>query len=51
MCNVKVHVNILILLHRIQGPQPVPGVVKYRGTARVIAMVYREEGLVMFILM
>jgi len=29
---------------RIQGPQPVPGVVKYRGTARVIAMVYREEG-------
>ena len=32
------------LLCRIQGPQPVPGVVKYRGTARVIAMVYREEG-------
>lgn len=29
---------------RIQGPQPVPGQVKYRGTARVIAMVYREEG-------
>jgi len=29
---------------RIQGPQPVPGVVKYQGTARVIAMVYREEG-------
>jgi len=29
---------------RIQGPQPVPGEVKYRGTARVIAMVYREEG-------
>jgi len=29
---------------RIQGPQPVPGVVKYRGTARVILMVYREEG-------
>ena len=31
---------------RIQGPQPVPGEVKYRGTARVIAMVYREEGWV-----
>lgn len=29
---------------RIQGPQPVCGEVKYRGTARVIAMVYREEG-------
>jgi len=29
---------------RIQGPQPETGVVKYRGTARVIAMVYREEG-------
>ena len=31
---------------RIQGPQPVCGEVKYRGTARVIAMVYREEGWV-----
>jgi len=29
---------------RIQGPQPVPGEVKYRGTARAIATVYREEG-------
>jgi len=29
---------------RIQGPQPVAGVTKYRGTARVIAMVYKEEG-------
>ena len=28
----------------VQGPQPVPGEVKYRGTARVIGMVYREEG-------
>ncbi|XP_054262111.1 mitochondrial 2-oxodicarboxylate carrier [Macrosteles quadrilineatus] len=29
---------------RIQGPQPVPGQVKYRGTLATIAIVYREEG-------
>ena len=29
---------------RIQGPQPVPGTVTYRGTFKVIAMVYRNEG-------
>ncbi|XP_041469675.1 mitochondrial 2-oxodicarboxylate carrier-like [Lytechinus variegatus] len=29
---------------RIQGPQPVPGEVKYKGCFRTIAMVYREEG-------
>lgn len=29
---------------RIQGPQPIPGQVKYRGTAKVILMVYKEEG-------
>ncbi|XP_071504975.1 mitochondrial 2-oxodicarboxylate carrier-like [Diadema setosum] len=29
---------------RIQGPQPVPGQVKYKGCFRTIAMVYREEG-------
>lgn len=29
---------------RIQGPQPVPGVVKYRSTTGAIVMVYREEG-------
>ncbi len=29
---------------RIQGPQPVPGQVKYHGTLRTIAMVQREEG-------
>ena len=27
-----------------QGPQPVPGSVKYRGTLAAIATVYREEG-------
>jgi len=29
---------------RIQGPQPTPGVVKYRGTVKTIALVYKEEG-------
>ena len=29
---------------RIQGPQPEPGRIKYRGTARAIATVYKEEG-------
>merc|ERR1719225_1853453 len=29
---------------RIQGPQPEEGKVKYRGTARVILTVYKEEG-------
>ena len=29
---------------RIQGPQPQPGVIKYRGTARAIVTVFREEG-------
>ncbi len=29
---------------RIQGPQPVPGRVKYSGTLRTIALVRREEG-------
>ena len=29
---------------RIQGPQPDPGVVKYRGTMKVMSMVYKEEG-------
>ena len=29
---------------RIQGPQPEPGRIKYRGTARAILTVYREEG-------
>lgn len=29
---------------RIQGPQPIPGEIKYRGTARVLTIVYREEG-------
>lgn len=29
---------------RIQGPQPVPGVIKYRTTMRSIATVYTEEG-------
>ena len=31
---------------RIQGPQPESGKVKYRGTARAILTVYREEGWV-----
>lgn len=29
---------------RIQGPQPEPGRIKYRGTARAILTVFREEG-------
>ncbi len=29
---------------RIQGPQPVPGQVKYHGCFRTVGMVYREEG-------
>lgn len=29
---------------RIQGPQPKPGVIKYRSTFASVAMVYREEG-------
>lgn len=29
---------------RIQGPQPVPGEIKYRTTFSSIATVYREEG-------
>ncbi|EDW37501.1 GL21377 [Drosophila persimilis] len=29
---------------RIQGPQPVPGQIKYRGTLSSMATVYREEG-------
>ncbi len=31
---------------RIQGPQPEPGKVYYRGTFRTILMVYRQEGYV-----
>lgn len=31
---------------RIQGPQPQPGVIKYRSTLASVAMVYREEGCV-----
>jgi solute carrier family 25 2-oxodicarboxylate transporter 21 len=30
---------------RIQGPQPVPGTVKYKSTLKTIGIVYREEGL------
>jgi len=29
---------------RIQGPQPVPGAIKYKGTFKSIFMVYKEEG-------
>ncbi|KAF7287283.1 hypothetical protein GWI33_002098 [Rhynchophorus ferrugineus] len=29
---------------RIQGPQPIPGQIKYKGTMRSIFIVYREEG-------
>lgn len=29
---------------RIQGPQPVPGQVKYRTTTGAIMIIYREEG-------
>ena len=29
---------------RIQGPQPVPGQVKYHGCFRTIKIVYTEEG-------
>lgn len=29
---------------RIQGPQPEPGKIKYKGTMRSILMVYKEEG-------
>ncbi|CAH1792224.1 unnamed protein product [Owenia fusiformis] len=29
---------------RIQGPQPVPGQIKYRYCFKTIAMIYREEG-------
>lgn len=31
---------------RIQGPQPVPGEIKYKNTFGTILCVYREEGLV-----
>lgn len=31
---------------RIQGPQPVTGNIKYKGTFRAIFMVYKEEGYV-----
>jgi len=34
---------------RIQGPQPQPGVIKYRSTFASVAMVYREEGCVKFL--
>jgi len=33
---------------RIQGPQPQPGVIKYRSTFATVAMVYKEEGSVYF---
>lgn len=33
-----------VVKSRIQGPQPQPGVIKYRSTLRSIAIVYREEG-------
>lgn len=29
---------------RIQGPQPVPGEIKYRTCFKTIATVYKEEG-------
>lgn len=29
---------------RIQGPQPVAGVIKYRGTLHSLGIVYKEEG-------
>lgn len=29
---------------RIQGPQPVPGTVKYKATLQSIGLVYKEEG-------
>ncbi|XP_018579636.1 mitochondrial 2-oxodicarboxylate carrier [Anoplophora glabripennis] len=29
---------------RIQGPQPVPGQIKYKGTAQSLILVYKEEG-------
>jgi len=29
---------------RIQGPQPIPGQVKYKGTLKSIGIIYREEG-------
>ncbi len=29
---------------RIQGPQPVPGVIKYKSTFGTILCVYQEEG-------
>ena len=31
---------------RIQGPQPEPGVIKYRACFQTLGLVYREEGLV-----
>lgn len=29
---------------RIQGPQPVPGQIKYKATLASVAIVYKEEG-------
>ncbi|XP_026330758.1 mitochondrial 2-oxodicarboxylate carrier isoform X3 [Hyposmocoma kahamanoa] len=29
---------------RIQGPQPIPGVIKYNSTVGTVVLVYREEG-------
>jgi solute carrier family 25 2-oxodicarboxylate transporter 21 len=29
---------------RIQGPQPVPGEIKYRSCFKTMEMIYREEG-------
>lgn len=33
---------------RIQGPQPVPGIIKYKSTFGTIICVYQEEGFVKF---
>lgn len=29
---------------RIQGPQPIPGQIKYKSTLKSIAIIYKEEG-------
>lgn len=33
-----------VVKSRIQGPQPVPGEIKYRSCFQTMSLVYREEG-------
>ncbi|CAH0560951.1 unnamed protein product [Brassicogethes aeneus] len=39
-----VNIPFDVVKSRIQGPQPIAGQVKYRGTIQSLALVYKEEG-------